>query len=70
MNVDGDMVNGGCNGEVFSNGVIGEEGVDGDCDERAGVMNEDYKSSIICVTRTVLTDSGVVWEGVYWQYFG
>ena len=26
MNVDGDIVDGGCNGEVLSDGVIGEEG--------------------------------------------
>ena len=29
-----------------------------------GVMNEGDNSSTTCITRTVLTDSGVVWEEV------
>ena len=37
MNVDGNIVDGGCNGEVLSDGVIGKNGVVGDADE---VMNK------------------------------
>ena len=44
MNVDGDIVDGGCNGEVLSDGVIGEEGVGGEVDEGDGVMNEGNQS--------------------------
>ena len=40
MNIDGNIVGDVCNGEVLSNGVIGEEGVGGDADEGDGVMNE------------------------------
>ena len=58
MNVDRDIVDGGCNGEVLSDGVIGEKGVEGDADEW------DDKSSTTRVTRMVHTDSGVVWERV------
>ena len=62
VNVDVDIVDGGCNGEVLSDWVIGEEGVG---EEMDGVMNEGDKS-----TSTVLMDSGVVWESVGWQVFG
>ena len=41
MNVDGDIVDGGCNGEVLSDGVIREDGVEGKVDESDGIMNED-----------------------------
>ena len=41
----------------------------GEVDEGDGVMNEGNKFSITRVTRTVLTDSGVVWEGVGWKVF-
>ena len=40
MNVDGDVFDGGCNGEVLSDGVIGEEGVGADADEGHEVMKE------------------------------
>ena len=40
MNVDEDIVDGGCKGEVFCDEVIGEKEVGGD-----GVMNEGDKSS-------------------------
>ena len=59
MNVDEDIVDGSCSGEVLSDGVIGEEEVGGDADESDGVMNEGDKSFTICVIKTVLTDSGV-----------
>ena len=36
MNVDGDIVDDGCNGEMLSNVVIGEEGVGGEVDESDG----------------------------------
>ena len=50
VNVDGDSVDGGCNGEVLNDGVIGEEeGVEGD-----GMMNAGIKSSTTRVIRTVL----------------
>ena len=64
LNVAGDIVDGGCNGEVLSDGVIGEKGVRVVVDEGEGVMNESDKSSTTQVTWTVLTDSGVVWEEV------
>ena len=35
-------------------------------DEGDGVMNESDKSSTTRVTKTVLTDSGVVWERFGW----
>ena len=57
MNVDGDTLVGGCDGEVLSNGVIAE----GD-----GEMNQDDRSSITRATRMILTNSGVVWEEVGW----
>ena len=66
MNVDGNIVDGGCNGEVFSDGVIVEEVVGREVDEGDGVMNEGDQSSIIRGTMTVLTNSGVVWEGIGW----
>ena len=44
-NVNGDIVEGGCNREVFSDGVIGEEGVGGEPYECDGVMNVVDKSS-------------------------
>ena len=64
MNVDGDIVDGGCNGEVLSDGVIGEKKVGGEADEGDRAVNEGDKSSITRVTRIVLTDNGVVREGV------
>ena len=33
MNVDEDIVHGGCNRKVLSDGVIGEEGIGGEVDE-------------------------------------
>ena len=39
INVDGDIVYGGYNGEVLSDGVIEEEGIEGDVDKGDGVMN-------------------------------
>ena len=39
-------------------------------DERDGVMNEGDKSSTTRATRSVLTDSGVVWEGIWGMNFG
>ena len=62
MNVDGDIVDGGRNGQVLSDGVIGEQGVGGEEDEGDGVMNEGDESSTTRVTRTVLSDKGVIWE--------
>ena len=38
MNVDGDIVDGGCDGKVLSDGVIGEEGVGGDANEEDRVI--------------------------------
>ena len=64
MNVDGDIVNGGCNGEVLSNGVIGEKGVVTEVDEFDGVVNEGDYFSTTSVTKTVLMDSSAVSEGV------
>ena len=45
-------------------------GVIGEVDKGNGVMNEGDKSSTTHVSRTVLTDRGIVWEGVGWQIFG
>ena len=70
MNIDADIADGGCNGEVLSDGFIREEGVGRDADEGDGVMNEGGKSSITRVTRTVLTVSGEVWGGVCLKNFG
>ena len=56
--------------EVLSDRVLGEKGVRGDADEKdGGVMNYSDKSSTTCVTRTVLTNSSVVWERVDWRDF-
>ena len=55
MNVDGDIVDDGCNGEMLSNVVIGEEGVGGEVDESDGEMKEVDKSLTTPITRTVLT---------------
>ena len=55
MNVDRDIVDDGCNGEVLSDGVIGEEGVGRDADEGDRVMNGGEKSSNVRVTKAVLT---------------
>ena len=38
MNIDGDIIHGGCNGEVLNDGVIGEKEVRGEVDEDDGVM--------------------------------
>ena len=46
--------------------VIGEKEVGGKMDECDGVMNEGDKSCTSRVTRMVLADSGVVWEGIGW----
>ena len=62
MNFDGDIVYGGCNGQVLIDGAIGEEGVGGEVEEGNGVMNEGDQSSTTRVTRTVLMDSGVIWK--------
>ena len=59
MNVNGDIVDGGSNGEVLRDGVIGEEGVGWEMDEDDGMMNDGDKSSTTCVTMTVLADSCV-----------
>ena len=67
MNIYGDIVDSGCNGEVLSDGVIEEEGNGGEVDEDDRVMNENDQSFSTHVTRTVLTDGVVVWEGVRWQ---
>ena len=40
MNVDGNIVDGGCYGEVLSGGVTGEEGVGGEGNKGDGVVNE------------------------------
>ena len=45
MNVDVDIVDGGCNGEGLSDGVGWGKGVGGDVDEGGGVMIEGNKSS-------------------------
>ena len=51
--------------------VVGrEKGVWRYVDERDGVVNECDKSSTTRVTRSVLPDSGVVWEGIWWKDFG
>ena len=60
MNVDSDIIDHGCNGEVLSDEVIGEKGVGADVNEGDAVMNEGDKSSTTRVTRTVIMDSGVV----------
>ena len=54
MNVDGDIVDGGCYE------AIRKKGFGRDADEGNGVMNEGDQSSTTRVTRTVLTDRGVV----------
>ena len=64
MNSDGDIVDGGSNGEVLGDGVIEEQDFEGDVDEGDGVMNEGDESSTTRVTRTVHTDSAVVWQRV------
>ena len=64
MNVDGNVVDCGCNGVVLSDGVIGEKGFEGDANKGDAVMNGGDKSTNTRITRTVLTDSGLVWEGV------
>ena len=66
MNVGGDIVDGGCIGEVLSDRVVGEKGVGGDADEGDGEKNEGDKSFTTGVIRTVPTDNGVVWERVCW----
>ena len=33
-----------------------------------GVMNEGDKSSNTRITRTILTDSGIIWEGVGYRF--
>ena len=68
MNVDGDIVNCGCDGEVFSDGVIGEEGVGGELDKGDGVMKEIGDTARV-TTLTVLAESGVVWERIGWYVF-
>ena len=40
MNVPEDNVDGGCNGDVLSDGVGGEKGVGEDADEENGAINE------------------------------
>ena len=67
INVDGDIVNDGCNGDVFGDGVTGEEGVSWKVGEDDGVVYEGNKSSITCSTRMVLMDSDIVWKGNGWQ---
>ena len=54
MNADADIVDGGCNGEVLSDGVLGKKGDGGDAEE---VMSEGDKSPTTRVTRTVLAHS-------------
>ena len=50
--------------------VVGrEKGVWRYVDERDGVVNECDKSSTTSVTRSVLPDSGVVWEGIWRKDF-
>ena len=51
VNVDGDIVDSGCNEEVFSDVVGGENGVWGHVDEKDGVVNECDKSPTTRVTR-------------------
>ena len=70
MNVDGGIVDGGCNVEVLSDGVGEEKWVGRDVNERDGVINEGDKFSTIHVTRPVLMNSGVAWEGIWWKDFG
>ena len=72
MNVDRAIVDGGCNEEVLSDSVTGKKRVGGNADEENGVKNGDEgdKSSTTRVTRTVLMDIGVIWEGVCWKDFG
>ena len=70
MNVDGDIVDGGCNGEVLSDEVGGEKWVGGDVDEWDELMNEGDKSITTSVIRTIHTDSGVVWVGIWGKNFG
>ena len=50
MSNDGDIVNGGCNGEVLNDEVIREEVVGGEVDEGDVVMNEYNQSSTTRVT--------------------
>ena len=50
-NVDGDIVDDSCNGEVLGDGVTGEEGVGGEVDEGDGVVNEGNKTSTTRSTR-------------------
>ena len=57
MNVDGDIVDGGCNGEV----IRISDGVGGNVDKSDEVMNEDDKSSTTRINRTVLTERSVAW---------
>ena len=70
MDVDGDITDDGCDGELLGGGVTGEEGVCGEVGEGDGVVNEVNKSSTTCITRRVLTDSNVVWKGAGWQVLG
>ena len=50
MNLDGDIVEDGCNGEVLCVGVGGEERVGMDVGEGDGVIYVGDKSSTTCVT--------------------
>ena len=59
MNVDKNIVNGGCNGDMLNDEIIVEERDGGDSDEGDGVMNKGVKFSTTRVTRMVLMDSGV-----------
>ena len=52
MNVDGDIVDGGSNGEVLSDRVIGEEGVGWEVDEGDGVMNVSTYFSLVFSVHT------------------
>ena len=70
MDVDGDIIEDGCDGEVLGGGVTGEKGIGGEMGEGDGVVNEDDKSSTTRITRTIFTDSDAVREGVGWQNTG
>ena len=64
MHVDEDIVDDGCYEEELGEGVVREKEVGSEVGIADAVVNEGDKSFITRITRTVLTDSGLVREGV------
>ena len=64
MNVDGDIVDDGCDEEVLCNCVAGKKRVSGKAGEGDRVVNEGDESSSTRIGMAVLTGNGVVVERV------